>query len=196
MKTLKLAIMASALGLAVQANASLFDLYYQDTAGNILSGQLTASGIGPQYLASTASLTLTSPVDSSLNGTYSLFGSLPSVFSGPNNILYYPGTPIVDWNGALVLHSSSGTYLNLFSADPSGNIISYPGLGDYALVAWSSTGGYEGLSPNNNGGNNVGAPAIASLTAVPEPTTIISGVLMLLPFGASTLRILRKKQVA
>jgi choice-of-anchor C domain-containing protein len=35
-----------------------------------------------------------------------------------------------------------------------------------------------------------------SLTAVPEPTTIISGVLMLLPFGASTLRILRKKQVA
>jgi len=35
-----------------------------------------------------------------------------------------------------------------------------------------------------------------SLTAVPEPTTILSGVLMLLPFGASTLRILRRKQVA
>jgi hypothetical protein len=35
-----------------------------------------------------------------------------------------------------------------------------------------------------------------SLTAVPEPTTIISAALMLLPFGASTLRILRRKQVA
>jgi len=34
---------------------------------------------------------------------------------------------------------------------------------------------------------------LATLTAVPEPTTIISGALMLLPFGASTLRILRKR---
>jgi hypothetical protein len=33
-------------------------------------------------------------------------------------------------------------------------------------------------------------------TAVPEPTTVISGALLLLPFGASTLRILRKKQTA
>jgi hypothetical protein len=34
------------------------------------------------------------------------------------------------------------------------------------------------------------------MTAVPEPTTIISGVLMLLPFGASTLRILRRNRAA
>jgi hypothetical protein len=32
--------------------------------------------------------------------------------------------------------------------------------------------------------------------AVPEPTTILAGVLTLLPFGASTLRILRKRQAA
>ena len=32
--------------------------------------------------------------------------------------------------------------------------------------------------------------------AVPEPTTIIAGVLLLLPFGASTLRILRKNRTA
>ena len=31
------------------------------------------------------------------------------------------------------------------------------------------------------------------VVAVPEPTTIMAGVLMLLPFGASTLRILRRK---
>jgi hypothetical protein len=36
-------------------------------------------------------------------------------------------------------------------------------------------------------------PAIG---AVPEPTTVIAGALMLLPFGASTLRILRKRQSA
>ncbi|MGA2801073.1 MAG: choice-of-anchor C family protein [Verrucomicrobiota bacterium] len=35
-----------------------------------------------------------------------------------------------------------------------------------------------------------------SLNAVPEPTTIIAGALLLLPFGASTLRILRKNRTA
>ena len=34
------------------------------------------------------------------------------------------------------------------------------------------------------------------LTAVPEPTTLAAGALLLLPFGASTLRILRRKQTA
>ena len=33
-------------------------------------------------------------------------------------------------------------------------------------------------------------------SAVPEPTTLISGALLLLPFGASTLRILRRNRVA
>jgi hypothetical protein len=35
-----------------------------------------------------------------------------------------------------------------------------------------------------------------SFHQVPEPTTIIAGALLLLPFGASTLRILRRKQTA
>jgi hypothetical protein len=34
------------------------------------------------------------------------------------------------------------------------------------------------------------------ITPVPEPTTIIAGALLLLPLGASTLRILRKRQTA
>jgi hypothetical protein len=35
-----------------------------------------------------------------------------------------------------------------------------------------------------------------SIAAVPEPTTVVAGVLLLLPFGASTLRILRKNRTA
>jgi len=31
---------------------------------------------------------------------------------------------------------------------------------------------------------------------VPEPTTLIAGALLLLPFGASTLRLLRKNRAA
>ena len=36
-------------------------------------------------------------------------------------------------------------------------------------------------------------PAVSS---VPEPTTVIAGALMLLPFGASTMRSLRKKRAS
>jgi hypothetical protein len=35
-----------------------------------------------------------------------------------------------------------------------------------------------------------------SLTAVPEPTTMIAGALLLLPFGASTIRIVRRNRMA
>jgi hypothetical protein len=36
----------------------------------------------------------------------------------------------------------------------------------------------------------------ATVVAVPEPTTMISGTMLLLPFGGSALRILRRRQVA
>ena len=35
-----------------------------------------------------------------------------------------------------------------------------------------------------------------NLSPVPEPTTVIAGALLLLPFGASTLRLLRKHRTA
>jgi hypothetical protein len=51
-----------------------------------------------------------------------------------------------------------------------------------------ATGGY-----GNVGGN---LEVDFSYTAVPEATTIIAGAMLLLPFGASTLRILRKNRTA
>jgi hypothetical protein len=51
----------------------------------------------------------------------------------------------------------------------------------------------------NNGTDTIPASAnIDSITisSVPEPTTMIAGALLLLPFGASTLRILRKSRAA
>jgi hypothetical protein len=41
-----------------------------------------------------------------------------------------------------------------------------------------------------------GASTTAAALSVPEPTTMIAGALLLLPFGASTLRILRKTRTA
>lgn len=39
-------------------------------------------------------------------------------------------------------------------------------------------------------------PHAFSTATIPEPTTIVAGILLLLPFAASTLRILRKTRAA
>jgi hypothetical protein len=67
-----------------------------------------------------------------------------------------------------------------------------------AGFVFTSTGGPATIDflATTLGGDNVIDLDNVSLTAVPEPTTIISGALMLLPFGASTLRILRRKVIA
>jgi hypothetical protein len=44
--------------------------------------------------------------------------------------------------------------------------------------------------------NNTPPPTPNSQSAVPEPSTIVAGALLLLPFGISTVRILRKDKNA
>jgi len=74
-----------------------------------------------------------------------------------------------DWNGATLVGETIITY------DGSG-VASVPAPG-------------EDRSWNNAGFTATDVP-------VPEPTTMIAGALLLLPFGASTLRMLRKRQTA
>jgi hypothetical protein len=58
----------------------------------------------------------------------------------------------------------------------------------------------DSLRPGTDVANLVGLTSPDSqnyvVAAVPEPATILSGVFMLLPFGAGTLRIVRKRQLA
>jgi hypothetical protein len=58
-------------------------------------------------------------------------------------------------------------------------------IGDYTFV----------LGAYNASGTLIGQSDI-TVDVVPEPTTMIAGALLLLPFGASTIRILRKRQTA
>lgn len=75
-------------------------------------------------------------------------------------------------------------------------------LTDGSVDIWNNSPGSLGTSlssPNFTGPStswpwSVPVFGAGTLNAVPEPTTIISGVLMLLPFGASTLRILRRNR--
>jgi hypothetical protein len=191
-----LVAMAGALGLAVQARASVvFDLEYSDTAGDVASGLITANLISPgEYLAVSGTVDVTA---GAAFGSYTLVANPytpPSVFpyyvnneGGPgyaNDILYYPYTPAntyVDFDGLLGFESSAGNYLNIYSDTP---------------LSYGFWAGDDANSPLVN----VDGVTTSSLTlvssAVPEPTTIIASMLLLLPFGASMLRILRKSRTA
>jgi hypothetical protein len=171
MKTIQIAIMAAALVMAVQAQAAMstFDLQYSDPSGNVLSGLLTANPLGGnEYLAVSGSITLTSSSNPGLNGTYTLLAGGPGTLTSPsgqflyNNVLYYPGDPIVDFSGVLAFTSSPGVELNLFGTAP----------GNYALYSYN--GSQVNLYPGG-GFNNQGGVATASLTPVPEPTTMLAG---------------------
>lgn len=63
-----------------------------------------------------------------------------------------------------------------------------------SFIAGSGSPNFVDLNLELNGNDFVVSEI--SITPVPEPATLISGALLLLPFGASTLRILRKRQVA
>lgn len=84
-------------------------------------------------------------------------------------------------------------------ADPgAGNVFRQDILAKYGANATLDSGGAFGVVVMNlfNGPANSGAPDYLNqslLAVVPEPSTVIAGVLLLLPFGASAVRILRKK---
>jgi hypothetical protein len=68
------------------------------------------------------------------------------------------------------------------------------GLNDTTILA-NANGAYGVDSLNLSDSNGVAAQD-QLVIVVPEPTTVVAGALLLLPFGASALRILRKKQMA
>jgi len=79
-----------------------------------------------------------------------------------------------------------------------------PGGSSFIAAMYNQTGLYDGVSGDPlTGPVSFYATRISSYqdwidttAAVPEPTTMIAGALLLLPFGASTLRILRKNRTA
>jgi hypothetical protein len=69
---------------------------------------------------------------------------------------------------------------------------SYLGALNFAAVNANLGNGYVLRSTEIGAGQDL----IWNVEPVPEPTTMIAGALLLLPFGASTLRILRRKRTA
>ena len=167
LEKLKVAAMASALFVAVQAHASI-DI-------NNISSLDTGAG---QYGANNGVINVSWLSDNSSwlyvnGGIYdnTLIGTKPSpINNDPNDT-----SPFESWNSPTELNMTAGTQytvdLDVFNAlqsygNPTGGRVEFNEVSDSAV------------------------------SAVPEPATLISGVLMLLPFGASLVRILRKCRAA
>jgi hypothetical protein len=136
---------------------------------------LTSGSEGGPSTGAAATLTFSSPQ------TYLglLWGSVDSY----NTLSFYNGSTLVATVGGQdVLNANSGITASAqgFGGTAYVNIDGIPAF--TSVVATSSQYAFEF--------DNV------AYSAVPEPSTMISGALLLLPFGASTLRILRKNRAA
>lgn len=193
MKTLKIAIMSVAASLAIEAQATLFDITFTSNDGStqgsgVLNGISDGGGV---YTAGAGSFfdifaSISTPF---LPGTYQVYpsSSLPpnsqyspsgffiydnAVLNGQNPFITNPGLLFIGPNGFTL-------ELNLFSNGPSSPVPN----GTYQLY-------------DNRGVNLYGDATLSPISSVPEVSTILAGLLLVLPLGASTLRILRRTRTA
>lgn len=139
-----------------------------DAGQGTMNGITTLSSIGKKDAGAALALAIyTVLYDSTGYGKYS---ETPSNYKPPG---LSPGLELTDYNNDLALLTPGGVTANIASGS--------------ALVPAVSSG--QDLIYVNPNGGKLNPP-------VPEPTTMVAGVLLALPFGASTLRILRKKSIA
>jgi len=174
--------MAAALVMAVQARATLYDIGFTASDNSILAnGNVDVNG---SQIATSGQFTIfVGP--SWLQGTYALIPTTgPGVNTSPalggyvcnyDNWVNPAADPFIDSHGLLFSNGETVLDINLMGNSPGNNGYEF-GVLTAAGVVIDVTGG-----------------ASISLAPVPEPTTMVAGALLLLPFGASTLRILRKR---
>jgi hypothetical protein len=102
---------------------------------------------------------------------------------------YYVSFLLAAWNGNA---TSMKVTIDNFAQIYTSNSQTYSPY-SFSFVADNTS---ATLKFENAGPYAVSYPQIDSVSMVPELTTVIAGALLMLPFGASTLRILRKRQTA
>jgi hypothetical protein len=200
MKTsVKLAIAACGLGLVLQANASLYDVTFSatDSSGvaatgtiDVLAGVATGGSMDVTGGAYAGIYTLVPAVVSPGSYTFNSYGSFSyDSLASPGSTPFLNQASIY---GGLVWENAGNTVeFKMFYNEPSyasqiAGAVNPDIPNEYGLLA----------SPSINPFGYAAYYGSATLTAVPEPMTILSGALLLLPLGASALRILRRPQVS
>ena len=164
------------------------------------------------------------PTTGNGSATYTLYGPQqippgdPETYSYVDNGIYSTytlnlgvavvnGDVIVLENGPSTDKSNWSDFLSFNNPDTYATLISYEGSdaaafwADYTLsdtvVYIQETGGpYTIYTAVNDSGGSITYQITPQIHSVPEPTTMFAGALLLLPFGAGTLRILRRRQMA
>ena len=221
MKRLKIAILSTSLTIAISASASFgplpgatfsgsgipndaVEVTTITDGGNTITLGLTAT---PRYqvgeLANDGNGTFYASAGMQWNFDYYVNVAGGGSVSSYNFVLGYalvPGTPTanlgsINLNAAYpsattTIQDSEWPGFGFLAAGVAG-IVSPP-AGPYDINAG---GDYQFVLDAYSGSTLIGQSDI-TVDVVPEPTTMLAGALLLLPFGASTLRILRKSRAA
>jgi hypothetical protein len=184
MKKLQIAIIAAALAGAMSASATLvggftvgpgnsWDVSWTDTSGGTQINGLEAVIVGGGATFDNAvSVGLTGWTGTLLNSTLSYASGTASGSDRTIALSFTDPEP------------AGGVVVDIFELY-NGAVVGSP------AQAWQWTD-----LPNGPPDSSWQYISNSDLVPVPEPTTMIAGALLLLPFGASTLRILRKNRTA
>ncbi len=133
--------------------------------------------------------------DLGINGTVTL--TIPNLASPSQS--YNATLSIVQWVDGFLFSGDLGyafsgatqvgtTSTHLIESTEFGSWVQYDTV--WSLLASSEPSTITITGPSDGA---IFAGISARITVVPEPTTMIAGLLLLLPFGASTLRVLRRR---
>ena len=177
--------------VAANANLTTFDYSYTFSSGVVASGTLEGV-LNGQTVTDVQDVTLT------LNQTAVGAGVIPVVIT---SVTSADGTSsavvsYIDDDNNFYFGNASAMFVMLQTGGTDPNPPIFVGTGPYAS---SYANGYEQTEVTDANGLFFGLPDSWSLTEVgssaspvPEPSTYISGALMMLPLGAGMLRRLRK----
>ena len=192
MKKIRLILLPAALLAAIQVQAALFDITFtSNDRTTVAAAQVTADYLGNDngYEATSGNIEIYGSASPFTLGNYAL---VPN----PN----YPGSTaaLISQSGYFIYDDQVQAGANPFLTNP-GLLFQGPNGQRIELNLFSN--GASQPVPNgtyqlydNSGVNLYGNATIVD--PVPEPTTMVAGALLVLPFGASTLRILRKSRKA
>ena len=192
MKTLNIPILFAflALGMAPQAGAGLYTITFNDGNGDFGSGQIDVESANNNFYATDGLLRVTGGNAAGIWTLYTGRGTkfYPDYLTSPsgaylyNNAVYpngnnpeYPATnPLLDYYG-LLFTQNNGNELNLW------------GNADGTYTLGGNIGGWQ----NFNVIISFGGTTISPVQTVPEPSTMVAGIFLLLPVGCGVFRTIR-----
>jgi hypothetical protein len=187
-RKLQLAILAASLAGVMSSKAVLYDITFTEanSGPTVANGQIDVEVFGADTIATSGFLDVTG---GPITGTIPLlagswFHSPSGAFDADNKVYLPPSAQFLDLYG--LLFKDANSEFNLW-----GN-----GDGTYTLYGWTPARGYCPTATGAATLTPVQEIPLTSVEPVPEPTTMLAGAMLLLPFGVSTLRIVRRNRKA